>query len=104
MIEWKYLDTELKEQVKHIYNVITPKYGKPNLSYEILASYQMNEDYSYLIYQWKIGKKEIEIRVEDTGSYYRVNVLIFLADIEKLLREKEKLKEKEQTDSAKEIF
>lgn len=104
LIEWKYFETELREQVKHIYDIIETKYGEPGLSYEIPASYEMSEDYSYLIYQWNVGKKEIAIRVEDSGNNYRVNISIFVSAIVDLLKEKEKLEEKEKTKSAKEVF
>lgn len=104
MTNWKYYDSEVPKQIKNISGVISQKYGTPNLSYDLMPRYQLQEGYTYLINQWNIGDKCIEVRVEDSGTSYPVNVSIYKPEIREIIKKEKEEKNQKSTQAAKDIF
>lgn len=103
-ILWEKYDSEIPRQVQFINDIIEQKYGKAHISNEIEPRHRLQHGYSYLIKRWDIGKKRIEIRIEDISTSYNVNVEIFQPEIEAKINSEKEKKEKESTEKAKEVF
>lgn len=101
---WEYYDSEVPRQIRYITDVISQKYGNPDLHSELEQRHKLQEGYTYLLNRWNIGKKRIEIRVSDNGTSYPVIVEIYLPEVrEKIIIEREK-QEKESANKAKDVF
>ncbi|MDP3352340.1 MAG: hypothetical protein Q8S44_01190, partial [Flavobacteriaceae bacterium] len=95
---WENYDSDVPKQIKNITDVVKQKYGEPDFHNELEPRYSLNNGQSYLINRWEIGKKTIEVRVEDNGGFYNVNVSIFLPEIREKIKEEKLEKEKESTE------
>ncbi len=101
---WEKYDSEVPRQIRYITDVISQKYGDPDLHYELEPRYKLQKGYTYLINRWNIGKKRIEIRVSDNGTSYPVNVEIFLPEVREKINNEKEQQEKESANKAKEVF
>jgi len=103
-IDWEYFDIKLPEQIDAITQVIKLQYGDPQLSYPLPPRYTMENHYTYLIHSWTVGKKDIEVRVSDEGTRYRVLVTIKQPEVEQRLQLLEEERKKRKTQDAKRVF
>lgn len=55
----------------------------------------MDNEFTYLLYQWNIGEKTIEIRLKPSKAFYRVNLEIYQPKIENQLINEVKNKNKD---------
>lgn len=104
LTDWEDFDRDVSRQTKYISNVIKQKYGEPDLHYDIEPRYKLNKGYSYLISRWIVGTKTIEVRLQDNGTNYPINVSIFLPEVRKKIENKKNQEEKESTEKAKDVF
>jgi hypothetical protein len=104
LIHWERYDYRVRKEAELISDVIKLKYGQPDLVLEIQPRYKIEKGYSYLIKRWNVGKKVIETRIEDIGTYYTVNVSIFLPEIRNRIKNEEVEKEKLSSEKAKDAF
>lgn len=73
-----YFDTDVTETVEILYDLIKTKYGKPKTNKGMPSFMRMRPNHYHTAYQWVIGNKTIEIRVDEEGkgSRYRATCLI----------------------------
>lgn len=103
-IEWKYFSTEVPKAIENISKVIKSKYGNPIKIYPLGKSYEYKDGYSYLIKQWIIKQKAVEVHLVVRGAYYEVMTIIKRLDIEKKIKLIEKQENDKKTNSAKDVF
>lgn len=94
-ISYEKYETKLKSQIEDLNNVINSKFGKSTNSFPLPESFEMNDEFTYLLYQWKIGEKTIEIRLEPNKTFYYVNLEIYQPKIEDQLINEKKNKNKD---------
>lgn len=87
LINYKYYDTQLLEQVRVLKSIISNKYGPSTYGDGPIESYRTQEDRSYLAYGWTVGTKEIQIKIRNRGVYYSVDMEIFQMPIRKIINE-----------------
>ncbi len=104
LTNWENYDQEVPKQLKYISDVISQKYGVPDLSLELQERYKLQKGYTYLLRKWMVGKKTIEIRLSDTGRSYPIDVYIYLGSVREKLSKRKKEKEKLSTEKAKNVF
>lgn len=103
-ISWEKYDSEVPKQLGYIKNVIELKYGEPTYSIDIPERYRIDNDKSYVIYSWSIGVKQIDIRLSDEGTYYRINVLIYLPTVVEMITNENEQREKIKSEKDKNVF
>jgi hypothetical protein len=103
-INWEKFENEIQKQINFISEVIKQKYGPPTFQKILDPIYNLQKGYSYLINRWEIGVKTIEIQVEDNGTYYCVNLVIYQPEIINRLNKEKEEKEKKSTEKAKNLF
>ncbi|OIQ22167.1 MAG: hypothetical protein BM557_01985 [Flavobacterium sp. MedPE-SWcel] len=103
-IDYDKYKTELRSQLESIKSVIELKYGKPSLNKGLPKMYDIDEEYYYTAYSWRLGAKKIDILIDEEGVDYRVDLRIYQPEILNKVSEERKAKEKETVESAKEVF
>ena len=103
-IEWEKYETKVPKELGYIKQVIELKYGEPEFSKDIPQRYLINNNEIYLIYSWQVGVKSINVVIEDVGLYYKVNVLIYLPSVIKMINKQNQQIEKNITESDKNAF
>lgn len=103
-ISYENYNTELKSQIENLNDVLKSKYGNSTNSSPLLESSEMNNEFTYLLYQWIIGKKIIEIRLEPNKTFYYINLEIYQPEIEKQLIKERKNKNKDSNSKGGEIL
>ena len=76
-VDWEKYNTDLKEQYFAIFKVFTNKYSYPKEDFGLPERFKLEKGFTYLLAYWEIGTKRIELRIEDSGTYYSINVDIF---------------------------
>jgi len=94
----------MKAQYKAIFEVFYHKYGIPNLEHSLPEWHATKKGYWYLVSLWKIGSKNVELRVEDNGVYYYLQVVIYQPAIEEKIKNEKIEKEKESAKKAVDII
>ncbi len=103
-IPYQKLETEVRYQLDKILEVIELKYSEPYLTYPYPKSYEIDDDKDYTCAIWRIGTKEILITIDEEGTDYTVDVNIYQPNILDSIYNKQRRKELEKTEKAKEIF
>ncbi|WP_439151100.1 hypothetical protein [Winogradskyella sp.] len=103
-ILWENFESEATKEIKAISNVLKTKYGNPNLHYDLEPRYKLKKNYTYLINSWKIGTKEIQVRISDKGTSYNVILIITKPNVENKIKREIRDKEKQETLKGSEVF
>jgi hypothetical protein len=85
LISWEDYDNKVSEQLESIKKVLSLQYGIPELSNPPPAKFQMQKGYEYLVYEWNIGKKNIDINIQDNGDSYLTLISFYQPKIKKQL-------------------
>lgn len=97
VISWENFDSEVPVQIKAISDILKIKYGNPEIHNDLKPRYKLKKNYTYLIDNWNIGTKEIQVRVSDNGTFYSVNVIIIQSETENKINREQKEKENQET-------
>lgn len=103
-IDWEYFKSDVPDQIEKITRIIKEKYGDPSKQYELMPRYRLEKNYTYLINQWDVGKKRIEVRVSDNGTSYSVDVAIYIPSIRDQVELDAVKKDIESAQKAKDVF
>ena len=103
-IEYNKLETDVQYQLDYIREVIELKYGEPYLSYSFPKSYDIDDEKDYTCSIWKVGTKEIIIQIDEEGTDYSVDVLIYQPKVLEKISEKRRAEEFKQAEKAKNTF
>lgn len=101
---WEKYDRNIPEQLSYITDIINQKYGEPDTHSPLRDMSSMEVGYSYLVNQWQVGGKTIDVRVESIGRRYSVNVVIFLNEVRNIIKKSKEEEVKKSTEKAKDIF
>ncbi|WP_394749573.1 hypothetical protein [Spongiimicrobium salis] len=103
-ISWENFETKVPQQINYLKDVIQRKYGLPDDEKHIPKSFQMKEDSEYEICSWNVGKKKITITVEDSGTFYNVNLHIYLPAKIEALKKARLIREDKISEESKDVF
>ena len=103
-VSWEKYENKIPKELAYIKQVIELKYGEPEINRDIPQRYLINEDENYLIYSWQVGVKSINIVIHDSGQFYKVNVIIYLPSVAKMINERNQQMEKNVSESDKDVF
>jgi hypothetical protein len=103
-VSWEKYESKIPKELAYIKQVIELKYGEPEINREIPQRYLINEDENYLMYSWQVGVKSINIVIHDSGQFYRVNVIIYLPSVAKMINEQSEQMQKNMSESDKDVF
>ncbi|MEJ7826882.1 MAG: hypothetical protein WKF91_01755 [Segetibacter sp.] len=104
LIMWDNYSKEVSDKISSISNVLSQKFGEPDEEKPIPQSYQMEKGFTYLIKAWNIGKKRIEVRIEDNGTSYSPQAIIFDKTIQELINRQEQAKQDSITKATNDAF
>ena len=93
-IHYEDYKSRMKDQAVAIYQVFNNKYGVPNEDIGIPEWHRTEKGYSYLVSNWIVGTKKIELRVQNDGIYYHLNINIYQPEISTRIEGERKAKEK----------
>jgi len=103
-VGWEKYENKIPKELAYIKQVVELKYGEPKITKEIPQRYLINEDENYLMYSWQVGVKSINIVIHDSGQFYRVNVIIYLPSVAKMINEQSQQMQKNMSESDKDVF
>lgn len=103
-IQYEEYKSEISRQIESIKSVISKKYKEPDITNSIPESFETEKGYSYEVHSWNIGSKKIEIRINDKGDHYTVNIEIYQPNIVKTLEKSQLEEDKNMTNKDKNTF
>jgi hypothetical protein len=103
-IDWKKYDTEVRNEITQISNVLRTKYGEPTNALPLPERHRTNEGESYVINQWSIGTKDILVIVYANSSSYNVNLIIYEPAVAEILLKQRTKSEASKTKDGSELF
>jgi hypothetical protein len=103
-INYENYDEDVPKELGYIIDVIKKQYGDPYDAFPMVRWTDTKDDFSYLICYWKIGVKEIDLRVNDHGQHYTIDVDIFKPATDSIVRRLERLGKEKITSEATNVF
>lgn len=91
-------------QVSSLKETITGKFGEPDNNYGIPDWTSIEKGYTRTCFGWRIGDKVLQIKIENQGVYYYVQLHIYLDSIETKVNIENSEKKSQENKSAKNVF
>lgn len=104
IILWEDYNSEITDKINSISEVLIDKFGQPETQYPIPEMSRMQKGYTYLIKAWEIGRKKIEVRIDDNGTSYFTSVLIYQPEIEYEIKNEAVAKKDSISKAVKDVF
>ena len=104
LIKYEEYDIKMKATFEAIYKIYLNKFGKPDEFTGIPAWNTTDKGYSYEVVNWTIGIKKVVFEVEDWGTYYSLNIIIYLPEISRQVNIENAEKEKESVQEGVELL
>ncbi len=76
---------EVPEQVNYLSDVIIQQYGQPTVDFQIPDRLEIEKGYVYNVRSWKVGKKNIEIQIQERNYSYTIDLSIYNSVINDLV-------------------
>lgn len=103
-IPWVDYSQRIEQEYNNIRKILQLRYGEPNNTTSFPKSYELEGKTNYTLDSWTIGDKKIRIFIDNSRTYYSIDILIFKPKISRIINYYNTLERSAEIEKGKNAF